>query len=340
MMELTSQMLQDYVGSGFGGERGGQLRRLSVPSDLAPSPIITRALVEGLPQDQSANFLGRSLMPDLVRDTWKVLIIEEDDSHLVVYDTERGLEGVRARGKFIPSTTEFDMAMFAFEYGIDRRLYKKIVAGAFRFPLGAAIRARRAVELDIENRIALILSTPALWPSLHRASQSAIPWNDPAGDFKASVELGIEQILTANNGYQRTQITFKLTRLAFRAAQADGTWKAWRANVSRNAINEAAMADYLQIPSVEVKDATVSVKGVQQSLWGESAFLELDTGSSDLNTEFGFRHFARLHRAANPTVFSPYIDNQRGTDYWPFEDWALPVVHNYTVGFFLHDMVQ
>lgn len=338
-MDLTPQMIQAAATHGM--EDGVRLRRhdsrYSGPGDLAPAPRLTRALVEGTPQQNA--FMGPALFLELRRPEWKITIIQEDNSHLFVYDTERGIEGVRARGKFIPGTADFEMALFAFELGIDRRLYRKIADGAFRLPLGAAIRARRAVELDLENRMAMSLSTPALWPAAHRADQSGAPWNLAGGDFKAAFDIGVTQIISVNNGYLRQHVDGFMTHPAFNAAQSDPTWLAWRAANSLNPIDQAAMADYLQIRSLTVRDATVSLDGVVQSLWGPSAYLVLNTGAADLNTEFGSRPFARLHRQTNPVVFAPYLENRRGTDYWPFEDSALPVVHNFTTGYFMHDMV-
>jgi hypothetical protein len=315
-------------------------RAYAGPSDLAPAPRLTRALVEGSVQIQEAAWMGRQLMPDLFRTEWKMQIVVEDDSHLLVYNTERGELQVRARLKFTQATRDFEMTMFGLEAALDRRLYTRIADGAFRLPLGAAIRSRRGVALDIENRVALALSTPALWPAAHRADQSGAPWNLAGGNFKAAFELGVQQLLSVNNGYLRENLRPYMSHTAFQAAQADPTWLAWRANVSDNRVDAEAMASYLQLTGpIVVADANVSVDGVQQSLWGPSAFIVLQTGVPDINTEHGEKRFALLHRVTNPTVFAPYDEPQIGADVFTFEDWALPVVHDFTAGYFMHDMV-
>ena len=352
-MLLTNATISQSVGPISGGRgvrgtsasvlpilRGGGGRLSAGPSDvLHPSPRLTTALRFGSPQKRQ--FLGDLLMPDFPRDAWKVLVISSGDEHLAVYDTERALQEPRKRAYFVEATTTFEMASFGLEYGLDRRLQARVSDAAFRLAVGAARRAQWGVRLDLENRKALMLSTPTLYPAAHRFNEAGTPWNGAGGDMKARMRAAEAIIFAAHPGYTRQDLMLDMSEAAWQAAQDDTAWAAVRANTTQNAANLNDLALYLGYApgSCRVADCNVTSNGTKQSLWGETAVLHLNVDTSSLDTEFGSDVFALMHRMSGGNAFPPYFEDRPTTDWYPYEDLALPVVHDYTVGAIFYDML-
>ena len=350
-MRLSLETIRQTV-SGAGGrlqrstrgyQIGGGEMSAAGPSDtLYPAPRITAALRFGEPQRRA--FLGDTIMPSFPRDSWKVLIITEDDSHLVVYDTERGLMEPRKQGKFTQSTGEFNMARFGFEYGVDNGLATRFADAAFRLAVGSASRAQWAVRLDLENRKAVLCSTSGLWPAAHRNDESGTPWDGAGGDGKASIDAGIVQVLSAHPGYTRRDFNLAFSQFGWEAFQNDTTFAALTngpVSMGRYMTTELA-EEYLGLApgSIIVGDATVSVDGTVQHMWGESAILWLRTDPEQLTTEFGGDVFALFHEMGGGNAYPPYFTPNPPADWYPFEALGLPVVHDYTVGYFMFDMLS
>ena len=308
---------------------------------LYPAPRITAALRFGTPQRRV--FLGDALMPVFSRDTWKVLVISEGDEHLRVFDTERGFQEPRKRGKFVQSSTEFSMAAFGFEYGVDRRLATRFADQAFRLAVGAARRAQEAVRLDLENRIALMLSTPANYAAADRKDASGTPWNGAGGDGKADFLAAFARLKVNHPGYTEADFRVGMSQHAWDALRNDTTWLADRITAGEGTsvptVADAEVYLGLQPGSITVGDASVVDGGTVQNLWGETAIIFIAVNPSTLDTTFGSDVFALLHEMGGGNAFAPYFDDRPTTDWYPFERFALPVVHDYTSAYLIHSML-
>lgn len=348
-MRLDLETIRSQVASG-GMAPGGRLARFSSgnpgmqaagPSDsLEPAPRITGALRFGTPQRR--NWLGDTLMPSFSRDAWVVKVITEGDEHLIVYDTERGLMEPRKEGKFVQTTADFNMAAFGFEYAVDDRLQRQFANAAFRLALGSARRAERAVRLDLENRKAILLSTAALWPAGHSNDESGTPWDGAGGDGRDSIWTGWNQVLSIHPGYQYEDFNVAFSQSGWEAFQNDTAFNALTnapASFGR-VMSRADAATYLSIPESQlfVGDATVNVDGTLQRLWGESVISWLNVDAANVDIEFGSDIFALFHELGGGNAYPPYFTDNPPAQRYPFEANGLPVVHDYTVGYFNYDM--
>ena len=328
--QTATASLPRYLGS---PRQQGQLLAAGPVDTLLPSVPFTRALHLGSGQ-QRRNLFGDALIPRLPRDSAKVLVRQSGTEHLIVHDTEVGFEQPYPSAQFQEASQQFEMALFAFKYCISQDLVVNFADEIFELTLGAAERARWAILMDQENRLALLFSTPTNYPVGHSVNAIGSEWDGIAGDSFADIMIIVDAIIAAHPAFTLADMMMVLTNDAWRAVQKDPTFAALRGGITFSIPSLTDFENYLGFRpgSITSTDTNVVVDGVVQSMWGETAIITVDPGSPDIINPFGSDVFGLLHDMGVTNAYVPWFDHDTRSDCYPVTTLAIPVAHDLSLG--------
>lgn len=296
---------------------------------LGIDPIVT-SIVKG--QVQVDQFSGYALFPRVTVPAWKFSYVVEGDEALRSYDgVERAMRAPIVHGDQAVSVEDKTLKRYSFRSGRD---VDEIANAGFGYDLQAAAArfAKNVVDLAIERKqrdLAVATSSYASGHVLTIAGGSE--WDQAAGDVFTDVDTQAS-LITAKIGVRKGFLKVRMADSAFRAALADDKFREMSFRQGIVPTNEAALATYLGVMSVEVMNPIeVDDTGAIGQLYGDVTIIYYDGGNVQGAPLLG----ANLRQAWGATANwnggvanVRFPDEARTTWWWPWTDYALPFILN------------
>lgn len=199
-------------------------------------------------------------------------------------------------------------------------------------------QARMAVELNIEQVAADLLTTTTNYPATHRLAIGAgSEWDAAGGDSLANVQSMLA-VIEDDTGLSRQDLTIFLGAQSARAALSDPVFLARRVYTSgANAPTASALADYWGVGKVwSANPVTAEEDGTITRMYSDVAIIYYDGGPTVQQYEdkslVGDLVFG-VNFTFNRGVVQPAFYEERNTTWmFPWENWSLPKILNSYAG--------
>lgn len=318
----------------------------SGPSTLQADvePLISLAVLE-LGTPQHAAFPGFIIAPDVLKSSWIMNFWTWSDTpHLQIGEEglERAFSVARRTVRFTGATVNTQMTRRGVEVPLDVDEIR-ISDGALQLAAHATSLSMSMVELAVEREKQLLLGVAASYPGGHSLDAATAEWDDPGGDSKTDVNLAVDQLILANQPYQRESIHVVITYAARDAAFNDPTWEALPNSVLSRGIYPTMqdLADYWGVGRVTLADAVFDPGdgGLVESMWGAVAVLFIDPRlQGGLINPFGRATFAVNFKFQGAVISAPYFDPHITSTMYPFDGYDLTAQIKPTAGFLIFNV--
>lgn len=317
----------------------------SGPSTLQTNvePLISLAVLE-LGTPQHAAFPGTIIAPDILKSSWLMQFWSWTGTPQLEIG-EEGLERAfsvpRRQVRFTGETTSTQMTRRGVEVPLDVDEIR-ISENQLQLAAHASALSRDMVKLAVEREKQQLLGVAASYPGGHSLDAATAEWDAAGGDSKTDINLAVDQLVSANQPYQRESIHVVITYAARDAAFNDPTWEALPNSVlSRgNYPSMEDLATYWGVGRVSLADAVFDDgTGVVASMWGAVAVAFVDPRlQGGLITEWGRAQFAVNFTFQGAVISAPYLDPHLTSIFHPFDGWDHPTQIKGTAGFLIFNV--
>lgn len=286
-------------------------------------------LVIGTPQDMVMP--GAVILPDLSVRQMTYRYTKYGTEHLAAKQTERGLRAPIQASDY--QVTYETGSLTRHSWRVERDVAEFAVASrvpGMRLREQSALFARRMVEMDIERRRALLLTTPGTYDAGHVINANGDEWDKPGtGDSLADINV-VTNAIAAKFGIMPEELTVFLSLKARNAAFNDPTFKAQRAGTDSGIRTPtlAELTNYWNVKRVwsanpvQLDDDGVTIN----PLYGEVAIIYYEVETSRLDTTFGGLTAGRTFRFNDGVASDAWYDNLKTCWNFSWNAWAEPTI--------------
>lgn len=307
-------------------------------------PLLSTALLL-LGTPQHARFFGSLIAPDIRKTSWRMGYWSwtgNEQLKVTAEGFERGFSVNRQRARFKGSRVETAMTRRGVETPLDVDEIR-IADSALQMQAHATALSRDLAMLAVEYQKSLLFGAAASYPASHTTDATGSEWDATGGDSLTDINAAVDQLIAANQPYQRESIRAVMTYGARDAAFNDPTWLAARQAVRTEAYPTLEeLRQYWGIGGIEVADAIYDPgTGTPISMWGDICVLFIDPRlQGGVISEWGRATFGVNFTFAGAVVSAPYYESRNTSNIYPFDSYDHPAMIQGAAGYLIHDVKE